>query len=95
MSAYLIGDITVHDPEQYGEYVKRVPALVDKHGGNYLVRGGNPILLEGTWQPQRVIVLRFPDARSAQALLDDPDYAPVKTIRQRAAQTNLVLVEGI
>lgn len=95
MSAYLIVDISIHDQQQYLEYVKRVPPLVDKHGGDYLIRDGNPITLEGNWQPERLVVLRFPCNQSARAFLDDPDYAPVKSIRHQAASTNLVLVEGI
>ena len=95
MSAYLIVDITVHDQRQYLEYVKRVPPLVEKHGGVYLIRGGNPKPLEGNWQPGRLVVLRFPDSQSARAFVEDPDYAPVKAIRHHAADTNLVLAEGV
>ncbi len=95
MSAYLVVDIRIHDQVQYREYVKRVPRLVEKHGGDYLIRGGNPVILEGSWQPERLVVLRFPDTQSARAFLDDPGYVPVKAIRHQAAETNLVLAEGI
>ena len=102
MSAYLVIDITVHDQELYHEYVERVPRLVAKHGGDYLIRGGNPEPLEGSWCPERLVVLRFPDAQSARvpdaqsarAFVEDPDYAPVKAIRHQAADTNLVLAQG-
>ena len=94
MSALLIVDITVHDTERYKEYVELVPSLIEKHDGKYLVRGGNVEVVEGNWQPERLIVLEFPSVASAQAFLEDPDYQPVAEIRHAAASTNLVIAEG-
>jgi len=94
MAAYLIVDIDVHDPDDYKGYAAQVPPLVERHGGTYLVRGGAHETLEGTWSPNRVVVLQFPDATAARAFVDDPDYAPVKAIRHRASTSNMILVEG-
>ena len=94
MGALLIVDISVHDTERYKEYVELVPDLIEKHHGKYLVRGGNVEVIEGNWQPERLIVLEFPSVASAQAFLEDPDYQPVADIRHAAASTNLVMAEG-
>jgi len=93
MATYLIADITVHDPERYQDYVRQVPAFIEKHRGSYRVRGGEVQVREGDWQPQRLIVLEFPDREHANAFLADPDYQAVAAIRHAAASTNLVLVE--
>ena len=53
MTAYLIADITITDPEGFKEYQQAVPAIVEKHGGRYIVRGGDPEVLEGDWNPSR------------------------------------------
>jgi len=95
MAAYLIVDVTVKDPAGYEQYRTGVPALIRKHGGEYLVRGGAMQVIEGTWKPNRVVVLRFPDRKSAEAFMTDPDYIPLKEIRHRVASTDLVLVEGV
>ena len=68
MSAYLIVDITVHDPERYQDYVRQVPVLINKHQGSYRVRGGEVEVKEGGWHPQRLIVLEFPDREHDQPL---------------------------
>lgn len=94
MPAYLIADIELHDAEQYREYVEHVPALIEKHGGKYLVRGGNTRTLEGAWRPSRLVVLQFPDREAAMALYEDPDYAPYRNLRQSIADTRLILAEG-
>ncbi len=39
MPAYVIGDITITDPDTYAEYAARVPATCEKYGVKYLVRG--------------------------------------------------------
>jgi len=95
MPAYLIADIRVHDPDRYQDYARLVPAFIEKHGGVYRVRGGKVDCREGSWHPQRLIVLEFPTREHAAAFLEDPDYQPVAAIRHEAAESNLVLVEGV
>jgi uncharacterized protein (DUF1330 family) len=95
MAAYLIVNVDVKDPEAYEEYKSKVPALVRKHGGEYLARGGRSVVLEGDWRPARLVIFRFPDLAAAQALHDDPEYRPLKALRQRASSTDMVAVEGL
>jgi uncharacterized protein (DUF1330 family) len=59
-SAHLITNVPVKNDTDFEEYRAKVPALVRKHGGEYLVRGGNFIVLEGDWKPSRLVILRFP-----------------------------------
>ena len=40
VSVYSISSITVKDWDTYREYMKHVPAIIEKYGGRYLVRGG-------------------------------------------------------
>ena len=95
MATYLIVDIEVMDPVGWEEYKAGVPALIRKHGGEYLIRGGACEVMEGSWKPNRVVVLRFPDRKSAEGFMNDPDYQPLKAIRQRVARTDMIVVEGV
>ena len=94
MSAYLIVDIEVTDPESYEEYRSQVPPLVAKYGGKYLVRGGPFQILEGDWTLNRLVVLEFPSITAAKEFYDSDEYRPLKEIRLKATKSNLVLVEG-
>jgi len=60
MAAYVIADIDITDPKAYEEYRAKVPAVIAKYGGRYIVRGGKIEQLEGGWQPKRLAVLEFP-----------------------------------
>jgi len=94
MAAYLIVDIEVKDPVGWEEYKAGVTAIIKKHGGEYLVRGGAVEVIEGDWRPKRFVLLRFPDRKAAEGFMNDPDYLPLKAIRHRVARTDMVLVEG-
>jgi len=95
MAVYMIADIAVKAPSAYQQYKAEVPALIRKHGGEYLVRGGNFQVLEVDWQPSRLVLFRFPDRDSVEAFYSDPEYQPLKDLRHRVAKTNIVVVEGL
>jgi uncharacterized protein (DUF1330 family) len=94
VAAYVIASIEVTDPETYAEYRAQVLPTVERYGGRFLVRGGNSEILEGSWQPQRVVVLEFPDADAARRWHSSDEYRPLIELRQRASNGNLLLVEG-
>lgn len=95
MPAYIIADVEVTDPALFEEYRSKVSATIEKFGGKYIVRGGSTQTLEGEWQPHRVVVLEFPTLERAQEWYNSPDYKPLIALRQRAANTQVVLAEGV
>ena len=94
MAAYIIVEVTVHDEKAYEEYKQLTPAAIAAYDGKFVVRGGNAQALEGDWQPQRVVVLQFPTVQKAKDWWASPEYAPAKAIRQKAAHTKMMIVEG-
>lgn len=95
MAAYLIADVNVIDPVAFDEYRQRVPATEQAFGGRYLARGGATKVLEGEWDPHRLVVVEFPDMSSLLAWYDSPEYAPLKAIREKCADTRIIALEGI
>ncbi len=94
MAAYIIVEADVHDPVAYEEYRKLSTEAVKSHGATFLVRGGARHVLEGDWQPKRIVVLEFPDTESARAFYHSPEYEKARDARKHAAQLNIILVEG-
>src|SRR5262245_57519986 len=95
MAAYVISDIEIHSPESYDEYKRIAPASISAYGGRYLIRGGDVQILEGEWKPKRCVVLEFPSLEQAKAWWSSQEYAPAKALRQSAAETQMVVVEGM
>jgi uncharacterized protein (DUF1330 family) len=95
MTAYVLVDCDVTDPVRYEEYRKLAPAAIAQYGGRYLVRGGASTVLEGDWQPKRIVVLEFPDADAARRFYDSPEYRAARAVRDGAAAMNIVVVDGV
>lgn len=94
MSAYVIVDIAVHDPERYETYKSMAAPTVHQYDGKYIVRGGRAEQLEGRSTPNRVVVLEFPTYQRAKQWWNSPEYAPAKALRHETASSEMVLVEG-
>jgi uncharacterized protein (DUF1330 family) len=95
MSAYIIANVTVANPAQYEAYKKLSSHAMAVHGAEVCVRGGAVQVLEGDWQPDRLVILKFPDLAAAHAFNDSPEYAAARRSRQDAATMRMIVVEGI
>jgi len=95
MSAYVILDIDVKDPLMYEEYKKKGAPTISVYGGKPLARGGASEVKEGSWQPKRVVIIEFPDMEQAQRWWNSPEYTAARTLRHKAASTNVVFLEGL
>lgn len=95
MPAYVIVDVSIHNPVEYEEYKKLTPASIAEFDGRFVVRGGPTITLEGDWKPERIVVLEFPSVDQANAWWNSRTYSRAKTIRQGAADTRMIIVDGI
>ena len=95
MSAYVVVEVEVKDPQLYEEYRRRVPEIIARHGGRYLARGGETRVLEGEWHPRRLVMLEFGSLEGALRWWDSEDYRPLRALRERSARTKLVLIDGV
>jgi uncharacterized protein (DUF1330 family) len=92
---YQIGNVTVHDAEGFKEYSEQASEMVKRYGGRYLARGGAIEVLEGDWTPNRLVVIEWPSTEHAKRWYESDEYKAIADIRQRCADTDLVLVEGL
>lgn len=91
---YVIANVDTTDPEKMSEYRQWSTAAVQAHGGEFLVRGGQQQVLEGS-AFARTVVIRFPDYAAAQVFYDSPQYRKAREIREGAGVFNVVCVEGL
>lgn len=94
MPAYWVARSRVTDPEQYKKYTDRVPAILARHGGKVLARGGRYKILEGPEKFHRFVVIEFPTLEQAVACHDSPEYQDAAVFRRGAGEVELVIVEG-
>lgn len=94
MTAYVIAQLTITDPEGFEAYRAAVPPVIAAHGGRFLVRGGEAASLEGELGRSRVIVLEFPDKAAAEAFYTSAEYQAILPLRLNTATGSVVVVEG-
>ena len=95
MSAFVIVDTKIHNPEAYEDYKKLAKQIAEKYGGVYRARGGEMDIIEASlWTPTRIVIVEFPDVKSARDFVDSEEYAPVKLLRQNNAECTLFILDG-
>jgi len=94
VAAYVIADTQITDLKTYDEYKRQVGPLIAKFGRRFLVRGGKHAVLEGSWQPHRLVVIELPTMEAITSWHNSPEYAPLRALQQPAATDHLVAVEG-
>ena len=96
MPAYVIAAVNdAWDQEKLAEYRERNTDAVAKHGGSFAARGGKQEILEGDYEPKRVVVIEFPDLDAAKGWYRSDDYAPLRELRRSASDTDIFMVEGV
>jgi uncharacterized protein (DUF1330 family) len=93
--AYVISQVSVTDPAALEEYRAGVLPVMQKFGGEFLVRGGRFERLEGAEAMPRQVLMRFPSYQHAVDWYHSPEYARLKEIRIKGAHGNIYLVEGV
>ena len=95
MPAYVIVETDITDPAQYEQYKAASPAAIAAGGGRFLVRGGEFAVLEGDWQPSRLVMLEFEDLEAAKRWYESEIYQEAKKLREGAARFRAIAVQGV
>jgi len=95
MPAYWIARSLIKDPALYKKYTDLVPAIISKHGGKVLARGGRYQVMEGPKKFQRFVVIEFPTFEQGVACFTSPEYDAAAAFRRAGAgEVETVIVEG-
>jgi uncharacterized protein (DUF1330 family) len=91
---YWIAHMSINHPEDYPNYVETAKTAFQKYGAKFLVRGGRYEAAEGDGRPRNVII-EFESFEQALACYRSPEYQEAVKIRQRAAEGEIMIVEGV
>jgi len=95
MAAYLISDIMVRGRAAFEIYRTRAAEAIHSHGGRYLTRLGEVQVLEGSGNPNMIVIVEFPNLEQARAWYRSPEYAFALEVRDTALSRNLIAVDGL
>jgi len=95
MSAYLVCMVRVDDAETYKKYTAKTPGFITKHGGKFLVRGGEVETVEGPEFKDRLVLVEFPSVEHAKTFYHSPEYQEIVKYRHDSSEATFLLVPGV
>jgi len=94
--AYIVAELKVRDTEAMARYRPLSQAAVEQYGGRFVVRGGASEILEGKWSPpERMVIVEFDSVEQAKCFYHSPEYQAARTVRENAAEMNMLLIAGV
>jgi uncharacterized protein (DUF1330 family) len=95
MSAYIIVEFTVKDPDVYREkYAGTAGKSAKEHGGE-VVAAGNWEILDGDPVATSGAIVRFPDHETALSWYSSPEYQQLIEVRSVAMDARFSLLDGV
>jgi uncharacterized protein (DUF1330 family) len=91
---YLYAEFEVRDPEVFEAYRSKVGALAGSFGGRYVVRRGEPVVLDGKWSPKRVVIIEFDSPEQVRVFYESPEYQAILPFRLRSTEGHVLLLTG-
>jgi uncharacterized protein (DUF1330 family) len=89
-NAYVVGHITVKNPEKWAEYRSQVPSTLAPWGAELVFRGNQVAVLAGENPHSDIVVIRFPDIASVEGWHSSPAYQALIPLRLQAAEMVLL-----
>lgn len=94
MTVYAMAHIDVKNDEEYAKYAAIAGPAVAKYGGEFLVRGGDFVVMEGKGRARNVIV-KFENMEAAKTFYNSPEYQEALSFGIPAADRDYLFVEGV
>jgi len=89
-SAYLMVDVAAQDGSRPTEFERAASPVLEHAGGRVLVQGGRSTALEGAWRPTRLLLVEFPDLRTAEQA-----FRSVCSVTGAAPPVRALTVQGL
>ncbi|MET0674222.1 MAG: DUF1330 domain-containing protein [Bradyrhizobium sp.] len=90
---YWVARVDVGNEEGYKPYMAANPAIFQKFGGRFVVRGGKFTNPEGNSR-SRNVVIEFESYEKALACYNSPEYQANVKVRQPHSEADLIIIEG-
>ena len=91
--AYVVGHITVTNPEKWAQYRSQVPVTLAPWGAELGFRGRQAAVLAGGNRHADIVVIRFPSRAAVDGWFASPAYQSLIPLRQAAAEMDLLVYE--
>ncbi len=95
MTVYVIAQLKFTHEANYRKYQARFFDVLENSGGRLLAADEKPVVLDGEWTRDKVVMMSFADEQQAQDFLNSPGYKDISKDRIAGADTVGLLVHGL
>ena len=79
MSAYMIAQIEITDPDEYQNYLAGFMPIFERYGGELLATSKNEtVVIEGEWAYSGTVIMKFPSVEQATEIVMRPQRSPYR-----------------
>ncbi len=94
MTVYAVAQVRFTDRVAYDRYEAGFMEVFKRHSGRVLAADEAPVVVEGKWDKEKLVILSFPDEPSFTAWAQSPEYREIARDRHMGAETLLLLGRG-
>ncbi len=95
MSCYFVAQIQIKDINEYQKYLDSIDRVFLKFNGKYLAVDENPVVLEGNWHYDRVVIIEFPGEKDLKLWYESDEYQEIVQYRLKAAKCDTLFIKGL
>ncbi len=95
VKGYMFIDTEIFDQEVFAEFAVKIVDAMEAHGGRFLVRGGTTEVIDGDWEPNRIVIMEFDSLERAQGFVRSSEYGALQDLRARCMNARTMVVEGV
>jgi len=94
MTVYAIAQLRMTDRAAYDRYQAKFFEVFKKFSGRLLSADESPLIVEGAWDRDKLVLMSFPDEAAFRAWADSPEYLEIAKDRKAGAQSVVLLAKG-
>ncbi len=94
MTVYAIAQLRFIDRAGYDRHQPRFMDVLRHHRGTLLAADESAEVVTGQWDPDKVVLMSFPDEAAFRSWSESPDYQEISKDRRVGADTVVLLAKG-
>jgi uncharacterized protein (DUF1330 family) len=95
MAYYFVAQTRIVDPDEYSHYLEKFEEVFSKYRGEYIAVDESPLLLEGKWDYNKSVILKFGSKKDFEDWYYSRDYMEIMKHRLSSSASDIILLEGL
>ena len=95
MNYYFIAQIRIKNENEYQRYIDKSGDIFSKYKGEYLSVDNEPVILEGKWDYNRTVLIKFRSKTDFDDWYNSDEYQKIIKYRLASADCDTILIKEL